>query len=261
MPEDDPSWRMYKDKPWEYGKTKNDARIYAAMVNLIDRELGEVMALLTDLGLDENTVVFFSGDNGGLEYFKSPEHPRGLFAPNVDPKTGTQFRGGKGNLYEGGLRVPMIARWPGKIAAGATSDHLCYFPDVMPTLADLAGAKAPADTDGVSIAPTLLGQGTQKTHEYLYWELGVQTAVRMGNWKAYRPKPKAEWELYDLSRDIEEKENVAAKHPEVLDRMKRFAEEAHTPFETGEIFDEALVDKDRTLILGQPPRMPRKPAK
>jgi arylsulfatase A-like enzyme len=264
MPEGDLSWQLYKDKPWEHGATRQDSRMYAAMVNLIDREVGEVLLLLKDLGLEDNTMVLFTGDNGGNEYFKSPEHPRGFFAPNVDPKTGAQFRGGKGNLYEGGLRLPWIARWPGRIAPATRTDQLCYFPDLMPTFAEIAGAKAPADTDGLSIAPTLFGEKAagrkQEQHKYLYWELGNWTAVRMSNWKAVRPKPKAPWELYDLDKDIEEEEDAAAKRPDVLKQMQACAQEAHVPFETGEIYDEALVDKDRTLKLGEPPRMPRKKA-
>src|SRR5205814_2115361 len=101
--------------------------------------------------------------------------PAGLFGPNLNPKTGQRFRGGKGNLYEGGLRVPFIVRWPGKIQGGRLSDHLCYFPDVMPTIAELTGASCPKDTDGLSMVPELLGPTAaghpQAKHEYLYWEL------------------------------------------------------------------------------------------
>src|SRR6185295_11084168 len=103
IPKDDPSWALYKDKPWN-----DNAKIYAAMVNLVDRELGEVRNLLKELGIAEKTFIYFSGDNGGLEYFKDEQHPRGLFGPNVNPKTGVDFRGGKGNLREGGLRVAGI---------------------------------------------------------------------------------------------------------------------------------------------------------
>jgi len=113
------------------------------MVKMIDRQVGEILALLKELGIDENTIVFVSGDNGGQPYFlngdpskprpKEPPYPHGFFGPNLNPQTGVRFRGGKGNLYEGGLRIPMIVRWPGKIKPGRVSDHLWYFPDVMPT--------------------------------------------------------------------------------------------------------------------------------
>jgi arylsulfatase A-like enzyme len=254
LPKDDPSWALYKDKPWS-----EDAKIYAAMVNMVDRQVGEIRELLRELGIADKTVIFFSGDNGGNEYFADKDHPRGLFGPNVNPKTGVDFRGGKGNLYEGGLRVPFIAHWPGRIASGRVTDHLCYFPDIMPTLAELAGAEVPKDTDGISLVPELLGEASvgrkQEPHRYLYWEIGNQTAVRMGNWKAYRKGgDQAEWELYNLSTDISETKNVAAPHADVLGQMTSFAAEAHQPMSRGEIYDRALVEKDRNYLgtAGQP---------
>jgi len=248
MPKNDPSWLLYKDNPW-----KNDARTYAAMVNLVDREVGEIRDLLKELGIADKTFIFFSGDNGGCEYFADKDHPRGLFGPNVNPKNGVQFRGGKGNLYEGGLRVPAIAHWPGRIAAGRVSQHLGYFPDLLPTFAELAGAEIPKDTDGLSLVPELLGEQAagrkQAQHRYLYWEIGNQTAVRMGDWKAFRKGgEKGAWELYDLSKDISETHNVAAQHPDVLAEMKTLAVEAHRPMPQGEIYDRALVEKDRNYF-------------
>jgi arylsulfatase A len=254
LPKDDPSWALYKDKPWGEGKTNAaDPKIYAAMVNLIDRQVGEIRALLKELGLADNTVIFFSGDNGGLEYFPDAKHPRGLFAPNVNPKTGVDFRGGKGRLYEGGLRVPFIAHWPGHIPAGRVSTHLGYYPDLMPTFAEFAGAKTPGDIDGISFVPELIGEKAagrkQEQHRYLYWEIGNQTAVRMGDWKAYRKGgDTAAWELYDLGKDISETTDVAAKQAEVLAKMKAFAVEAHKPMPVGEIYDRALVEKDRNYL-------------
>lgn len=248
MPKDDPSWQLYKDKPWT-----NDAKIYAAMVNMVDRQASEVLTLLKELGIEDNTIVFFSGDNGGLEYFKDEKHPAGLFGPNVNPKTGfRQFRGGKGNLYEGGLRVPMIVRWPGKVQAGRVSDQLCYFPDIMPTIAELTGAPCAKDTDGLSIVPELLGEAVagrkQPQHEYLYWEIGGQIAVRAGAWKAVRPKNQATWELYNLDEDLAEKYNLAANRT-MLAKLQEYAKQAHTPQMIGEIYDRALIEKDRTLKL------------
>ena len=256
IPKDDPSWKLYQNKPWQAGGAADDAKIYAAMVNLVDRQLGQIMQMLREFGLEQNTIVFFSGDNGGHEYFADADHPAGLFAPNVDPKTGRRFRGGKGNLYEGGLRVPFIVRWPGRIRPGRVSDHLGYFPDIMPTLAELAGVPCAHDTDGISIVPELLGEQAagrkQRQHEYLYWELTGQVAVRQGKWKAVRPGPKAAWELYDLSQDLEERRNIAELHPDVLARMISLAQKAHKPMEGGEVYDQTLVDKDRTIPLGRP---------
>ncbi len=186
IPDSDPAWALYKDKPWP-----EPARRYAAMVTMVDRQVGEVLALLKELGIDENTLVFFSGDNGGADYFTSAEHPRGVHSANKNPQTGVEYRGKKGTLYEGGLRVPFIARWPGKIAPGRVSDHLGYFPDVLPTIAEVTGAKAPADLDGISLVPELIGEAAagraQQQHEYLYWEISGWTAIRQGNWRAVKP--------------------------------------------------------------------------
>jgi hypothetical protein len=225
------------------------------MVSMLDRHVGEVVALLKELGLESRTIIFFCGDNGGADYFRTPDHPRGFHGPNVNPRTGKAFRGSKGNLYEGGLRVPMIVRWPGMVEAGRVSDHLWYFPDVMPTLAELAGVAPPRDTDGISIVPELLGEAVagraQEQHQYLYWEIGQQTAVRMGHWKAIKPGRKAEWELYDLRSDLEEQTNVADKNAAVLAKMQEYAKQAHTPTQEGTFHDRANHEKDRRAKWGK----------
>ena len=255
---DEPSWQKFKDKPWTAGQGKpTDARVYAAMVHMDDRQIGGLLDLLAELKIADRTLVIVTGDNGGVDYFardlpSGETHPRGFFAPNVDPRTGKAFRGQKGNLYEGGLRVPAVAYWPGRIKAGSVSDHLCCFPDVLPTLAELSGAKAPGGIDGISILPTLLGQGGQRQHEYLYWEYGQQVAVRIGQLKGIRPKAGAPWELYDLSTDIEEKRDIASDRPDVVARMKSLAEQAHQPVRPGEILDRELMTKDHTINLGGP---------
>lgn len=262
IPADDPSWQLYKDKPYP----SEDAKIYAAMVNLVDRQAGEILALLKQLGLEENTIVFLAGDNGGHLYFADDAHPAGFFGPNLDPKTGRRFGGGKGNLYEGGLRIPFVVRWPGKIQPGRVSDFLGYFPDFLPTAAELAGVACPADVDGLSIVPELLG-AKQRAHPYLYWEYSGQTAVRWGDWKAVKPRAKAPWELYDLKSDVEEQRDLAGQQPAVLEKMAGFAEAAHEPIQEGEVYDQATVDRDRTIPLGRPyppvnpkpkPKRPRK---
>ncbi|MBN2316641.1 MAG: arylsulfatase [Sedimentisphaerales bacterium] len=245
LPEGEPSWQKYKDKQWDAGYSikENEAQRYAAMVHMDDRQIGQILDLLEELKIDDNTLVIVSGDNGGHLYFQNETHPHGFFAPNVDPKTGQVFRGQKGLLYEGGLRIPFIVRWSGKVRAGMVSEHLGYFPDIMPTLAELAGVNCPADIDGISIVPTLLGGHSQKNHKYLYWEFNGQTAVRCGHWKAYKPR-KGEWELYDLSEDIEEKKNVAAQHRAKLEEMIGYANEAHEPHVPGDVLDMELCMKD-----------------
>jgi arylsulfatase A-like enzyme len=248
MPREDPSWALYKDKPW-----KEDAKIYAAMVNMVDRQVGEIRALLKELGLDKNTVIVFTGDNGAFRYFPDAQYPEGVFSPNVDPKTGVKFRGFKGQLYEGGLRVPAIVHWPGKIEGGRVTDLPCYFPDMMPTLAELAGAECPKDTDGLSLLPELLGEKAagrkQPKHEYLYWEHQKDVAVRMGSWKAIQVGGNAApWQLYDLSTDLSETKDVAAQHVDVLAKMKDFAKAAHAEPIPGKTFDNELVQKDRDYL-------------
>ena len=242
--QDDPSWKLFKDKPWTAGqRTKNDAKVYAAFMHMIDRQIGEIIATLKEMDLDQETIFFLCGDNGGQAYFSTKGRPHGFFGPNLNPETGERFKAGKGSLYEGGLKVPFLVRWPGMIKESVEADHLCYFPDIMPTLAELGGATCPK-TDGLSLMPTLMGEPGQKNHEYLYWEYVGQTAVRMKNWKAYKGK-KGDWQLYDLSKEVEEKENLAKEHPEVLKKLVGFAEAAHEPIRPGEIYDRELIDKDR----------------
>lgn len=241
--DDEPSWQLFKDKPWTAGqRTPNDAKVYAAFMHMIDRQLGEIIALLKELEIDENTVIFLCGDNGGSDYFKTEERPHGFFGPNLNPQTGARFREGKSSLYEGGLKVPFLVRWPSKIKPSSVNDHLSYFPDIMPTLAEITGADCP-ETDGLSLVPTLLGKGKQEEHKYLYWEYKDQLAVRMKQWKAYKKAERA-WELYDLSLDIEEKNNIAEAHPQIVSQLSAFAQEAHEPMRPGVIYDRELTNKD-----------------
>lgn len=247
MPEGDPSWLMYKDmKLGGKGQRRaSDPNMYAAMVHLADRYVGEIMKLLKELGIDGNTIIVFSGDNGGQAYFRDADHPRGVFEPNS-----TVFRGGKGNLLEGGLRVPYLVRWPGKIEAGSVTDHLCYFADVMPTLAEVSGAKTPDDIDGISFLPTLLGRGKQRQHDLLYWEYVGQVAVRRNNWKAFMSR-RQPWQLFDLDTDSREENDLAKKHPEILKEMIAYAKSAHAPAKVG-----SWVDRGQRFV--RPKRKPKK---
>lgn len=252
LPDTDAAWALYKDKPWP-----EPARRYAAMVTMLDRQVGEVLALLKELGLEDRTLVMFSGDNGANDYFASPEQPRGVHSGNKDPKSGVEFRGRKTTLYEGGLRIPVLARWPGRIAPGRVSDFLWYFPDVLPTVAELTGAQAPADIDGISILPELIGETAagrkQAQHEYLYWEFTGQTAVRMGAWKAIQPKANAPWELYDLASDLSETKDLAQSRPDILTRLQAYAKAAHTPAVEGTFSSTDLHERDRAAKFGDKP--------
>ena len=260
IPDTDPSWALFKDKDWPA-----EAKRYAAMVHMVDRNVGEVLDLLQELDLEQNTIVFFTGDNGGQDRFKTKDRPRGFFGPNVNPVTGVEFRGGKGNLYEGGLRIPSIVRWPGKIDAGRVSDLVWYQPDVFPTLAELTGGTAPDDLDGISILPEILGEQRagrkQAEHPFLYWEFGSQTAVRMGQWKAIQPKQDQPWALYDLSVDVSEEHDVAKLHEALLAKMQELARESHAAERPGQYAapDRTIHQKDRRAKWGgkQPPRRKR----
>ena len=206
-----------------YAGTTEPRATYAAMISHLDRNVGQILALLEALGLEENTIVFFTSDNGAQNDYCTSSEYFNASGP---------LRGHKTTMYEGGLRVPMIVRWPEKIAAGAVSDQPWYFADVMPTLADLAGAAPPENIDGLSVAPTLLGQGEQPQHDYLYWELQrgghLMQAVRMGDWKGVRNSREEPVELYHLGRDVGEAEDVAALHPDVVAEIERYLREGRT---------------------------------
>lgn len=200
---------------------------FAGMVAFLDEAVGRVLDRLLELGLDDDTLVFFSSDNG--------PHFEGGADPEYFDSNGP-FRGGKRALFEGGIRTPQIVRWPAAIAAGSTSDLPTAFWDFPATALELAGGEVPASFDGVSIAPTLTGAGQQRRHDYLYWEFheqGGKQAVRIGRWKGIRRGCKqdadAAIELYDLDRDIGEATDVAADHPEVVARIAAAMTAAHTP--------------------------------
>ncbi|MHC4325466.1 MAG: arylsulfatase, partial [Planctomycetota bacterium] len=189
----------------------NPRACYAGMVTRMDKDVGRIMSLLNDLALDDNTLVIFTSDNGPTFNGGSDS----AFFESAKP-----LRGLKGSVYEGGIRVPYIARWPGRIKAGSTSDHISAFWDFLPSCCELIGEDPPGDIDGVSMLPTLFGQNQrQKKHEYLYWELRGQQAIRMGKWKALRLKPGRKIQLYDLDTDIAESKDLADEHPEIVARM------------------------------------------
>lgn len=251
IPADDPAWDLYKDAAWMKDPAiSKEIKNYAAMVSMVDRNVGEVLGLLKELGLDENTIVFFTGDNGGQDRFRSKDHPRGFFMPNKNPKTGVEFRGGKGNLYEGGLRIPFMVRWPGKIMPGQVSNLRFYQPDVLPTLADLSGSQAPDDIDGISFLPTLTGDGTQRQHEFFFWEFGNQFAARTGDWKAVLNRKANTWELFDLANDVSEENNLAKQNPERLAELVAIAAREHTPAKPGTYTDRTRHERDRKAKWG-----------
>ncbi|MFB3825578.1 MAG: arylsulfatase [Bryobacteraceae bacterium] len=212
-----PSDEPFTNRPWPQ-QEKN----FAAMVTRLDRTVGKVLEQLKKSGVDENTIIFFSSDNG--------PHREGGHNPDFFHSRGP-LRGIKRDLYEGGIRVPMLVRWPGHVPSGKVSDFSFAFWDFLPTAAELAGVTAPKGIDGVSVVPALLGKA-QQPHPYFYWEFherGFSQAVRMGDWKGVRLQSRnAPLELYDLKSDVGEKNNIAAAHPEVVARIRKIMDEART---------------------------------
>ena len=211
---------IYKDQPWT-AQQKN----YAAMVTRLDTDVGRLLALVKELGLDENTLVMLAGDNGSS------------FQPNSElgrhfQQAANGLRGFKRELYEGGLRQAALARWPGTVPSGRVSDEPWAFWDFLPTVAELAGAKIPAEckTDGLSLVPYLKG-GTAPQREYFYWELHEARrplrAVRFGDWKAVQNGPQAALELYDLAADPSEKTNLARQKAGIVAKAAELMEAAH----------------------------------
>ncbi len=214
---------------------------YAAMISYLDERVGELVHTLKEQGLYENTLIIFSSDNG-------PTFNGGTDSPWFD--SGGPFKSergwGKAFLHEGGIRVPMIASWPGKITPGSESGHISAFWDLLPTLSEVAGADIPVDVDGISYLPELLGKDEQEQHPYLYWEFpssGGQQAVRMEDWKAIRKNIRQgnlEIELYNLNEDIQELQNVASDHPDIIKQMELIMEREHTPAQLERFRMEAL---------------------
>jgi arylsulfatase A-like enzyme len=210
------------DEPYSKEAWPQPQKNQAAMITRMDTDIGRIMQRLRELGLDENTVVFFTSDNG--------PHQEGGGSPFFFRSSGP-LRGFKRSLHEGGVRVPMLVRWPGKVPAGKTSDLVWAFWDFLPTAVELAGGKAPDNIDGISVVPTLLGQGKQKQHEFLYWEFheqGFQQAIRMGDWKAVREKQGGPLELYNLRTDLGEDNNVADSNPVVILQIEKLLVGART---------------------------------
>ena len=211
-----PDYGIYKDQDWpepEKGK--------AAMISRLDRDIGRIFARLKALGIDEQTLVIFSSDNG--------PHKEGGVKPDFFDSSGP-LKGIKRDLYEGGIRVPTIARWPGKIKAGSPCEHISAFWDILPTFAELAGAPIPKGIDGISMLPALLGQ-SQKQHDFLYWEFhegSSKQAVRMGDWKAVRLAPSRPIELYHLKADIGERNDIADARPDIVTRAKNIFDKVRT---------------------------------
>lgn len=227
LPADEPALALYADKSWS-----EKSKTIAAMITMCDRQFGEVLDLLDELGVADNTIVIFTGDNGGSE----------LKDVMRDLNPGGGLTGHKRSMKEGGIRTPMIVRWPGQTEPGSVSDFIVSHQDVLPTLADMAGASAhvPDEVTGLSFVAVLKGEEPSKTHAYHYWEwpkynwgtrqvTGLMQALRVGDWKIMRNDARQPWELYYLPDDKPEKNNLAEQHPDRVSEMDKLVEQARVP--------------------------------
>lgn len=218
----------YADKEWPEVE-----KVFASMLEKVDTNTGRLLAELEKLGLEENTVVFFTSDNG--------PHLEGGHDDKYFHSSG-MIRGAKRDLTEGGIRVPFIARWPGVVTARSENDHISAFWDMLPTFAEIGGAKVSNKVDGLSFVPTLKGK-RQKEHDYLYWEnqeYGGQQAVRQGDWKLFRigvmENPDAPWQLFNLIADPAELHDLSSQYPERVQSLAKLAAEAHEPSPIAPLF-------------------------
>ncbi len=217
---------------------------YAAMVSYLDEQIGLLVKQLKNLGIYDNTLIIFTSDNG-------PSYAGGTDSEWF--QSAAPFRSSadrcKGHVFEGGIREPMIATWPGKIQPGSKSNFMGAFYDILPTLCDVSGAPVPQNTDGISFLPTLLGKKQKREHQFLYWEFpeyGGQQAVRLGKWKGVRQnmlKGNLKIELYDLENDIQEEHDVANEHPEIVAKIEQIMKKEHVPAELERFKIKALGDK------------------
>jgi uncharacterized sulfatase len=215
-----PDYGDYADQPWPAPD-----KGHAAMISRMDADIGQLLDLLSDSGIYGRTLILFTSDNG-------PHREGGQDAERFD--SNGPLRGYKRDLYDGGIRVPLLARWPGVVPAGAVSDHVAYNGDLFATIAEIAGQPAPVALDSISLLPTLRGDSArQQSHEYLYWEFyeqGSKQAVRHKNWKAVRmPMHSGKTELYNLADDIGETTNVVDNHPEIVRELEALMDAAHEP--------------------------------
>lgn len=221
-----PDPKPYLGSNHDYSSTSTPRADFASMVARLDAYVGQITAELKRLKIEKNTIIIFTSDNG--------PHHEGGGDPDFFNSNGP-LRGLKRDLYEGGIRVPLIISWPSIVAKGKKSNHISAFWDMLPTLKDLCGLQEKIKTDGISFYPTLMSSNKQKKHQYLYWEFheeGGKIAVRMGNWKGiklnYGKNPKREMLLFNLYEDINESKNIAEQHPSIVHQIERIIIKAHT---------------------------------
>lgn len=220
-----PNLGQYKDKDWDI-----QYKEWAAMVSYLDNQVGRVLTLITELGLDEHTIIFFASDNGNSSYGYEGRYLDVKEGPTLEEffNLSSPTRGRKGDSYDGAFHIPAMVRWPGKIAPNQKSDHCWAFWDFLPTAAEIAHVKPPAYIDGISILPTLLGEEGQEKHDYLYWEFDQNQALKMDKWFAHR-KNGGEIELYNLREDPQQKNDLASANPDITDKIAQWMQESQRP--------------------------------
>jgi arylsulfatase len=229
----------YKHKG--YLKHPTPRAAYAAMITHMDQGIGQIVERVDDLRLSNNTLILFTSDNG-------PTYDRLGGSDSAFFRSSGNLRGLKGSVYEGGIRVPLVVRWPGHTPAGATIDAPAAFWDLLPTLCEVAGAVPPKDADGLSLLPTLTGQPQLERREFLYWEFpayGGQQAVRLGPWKGVRPNiagGNRNLELYNLADDAAESHNVALQHPNVVEQCEAILQSEHVASDVFPLFPDEGAD-------------------
>ena len=212
-----PDLGPYANRSWP-----EKAKVYAAMITRMDDHIGQIISLLKELVIDKKRIVFFCSDNGAANRYDGLFDSSGL------------LRGRKRDMYEGGLRTPMIVRWPGKVPANQTSEAVWSFTDFLPTAADLANVQKPKMLDGISVLPTLLGKAQETNNRFLYWEFfegGFQQAARWKNWKVIRRKKNERLELYDLNEDIGETRDISKREPKIIAKFEKYLKTARTESE------------------------------
>ncbi len=239
-----------KDWPMQYKE-------WAGMVTYMDRKVGDLLHLLEELDIDDETIIFFASDNGDSSDAYQSRYTKVNEAESISSffASSSPTRGKKGDSYDGAFHVPAMARWPGHITPNSTSDQIWAFWDFLPMAADVAGVEPPTDVDGISILPTLLGNGDQKQHDYLYWEFNQNQAVRDGKWFAHRANG-GDMELYNLIADPEQSIDLSGQFPDITKEMDVIMDNAHTPSDVWPSPGESQDEFKKRLMDNNVPERP-----
>jgi len=247
-----PDLGEYNAKDWHM-----QYKEWAGMVTYMDNKVGDLLRLLEELGIDDNTIIFFASDNGDSSDGYESRYLKDENTPSISAffDSSSHTRGKKGDSYDGAFHVPAMARWPGHITPNQISDQIWAFWDFLPTAADLAGVAPPSDIDGISILPTLLGSEDQKQHDYLYWEYSQNQSVRDGKWFGHRANG-GDVELYDLIADPGQSKDLSGQFPDIKKEMEVIMDYAHTPSDVWPSPGESQDEFQKRLMDNNVPERP-----